>query len=608
MFKWISKAHLLSFEIGGAIGLGCLLAFLIGMSWRKWPDPLIDFGIQLYTPWRLVHGAVLYRDIDYLYGPLSQYFNATLFACFGTSLMVLVTANLLVFIAILASTYFLCRSAWGVGPAFAAVVIFIAVFGFSQFVTTGNHNYAAPYSHETTHGLLVCLLLAIMLVRWVENATFGVSLCAGILFGLTFVLKPEIALAGGLSILVAWLAKYLYGNLPSACAMAIMALGTIFPTIAFVIYFAFFMPWTEAVRAACHGWLIVITTTRFTGNIQELSFLGFDQIGKHFEQHALAAFLACLFTGLLAAVAWQVERIGRKWWYYLNIVLLAGLASWLAICKINWIESGRCLTGLALIYLGTCLVSLSKDRNLENNRRVRVTRLLMAVLATAFLARMILNARIYQLGYYQAVLAAIMVPAVLIGELPQWIGVGKRGAFVITIGTLSLFAPGVVILCGKSQQILSFKTLLVGTGEDRFYAFSPRIDPMGEIVDTVNDVLRESRSDQTLLVLPEGLMINYLARLPSPNAPCCYFSMAASPGREDQTVKELEHHPPDFVVIISRDLRGFGVQRYGEKPNEGQQILSWVGKNYEAVSTVGGDPLDYRQRGALILRRKHNFP
>ena len=48
------------------------------MSWRKWPDPLIDFGRELYLPWRLANGAVLYRDVDDFYGPLSQYLNAGL--------------------------------------------------------------------------------------------------------------------------------------------------------------------------------------------------------------------------------------------------------------------------------------------------------------------------------------------------------------------------------------------------------------------------------------------------------------------------------------------------------------------------------------------------
>jgi len=135
-------------EWSGLLILAGLTVFFLATSWRKWPDPLIDFGCELYTPWRLANGAVLYRDIDCFYGPLSKYFNAGLFKCFGPGLMVLVTANLVVFAAILAVIYGLCRRAWGAGPALAASAVFVAVFGFSQFVKTGNYNYATPYAHE----------------------------------------------------------------------------------------------------------------------------------------------------------------------------------------------------------------------------------------------------------------------------------------------------------------------------------------------------------------------------------------------------------------------------------------------------------------------------
>ena len=42
------------------------VAFVVAaaFSWRKWPDVLIDFGMQLYIPWRIDHGAVLYRDLQ----------------------------------------------------------------------------------------------------------------------------------------------------------------------------------------------------------------------------------------------------------------------------------------------------------------------------------------------------------------------------------------------------------------------------------------------------------------------------------------------------------------------------------------------------------------
>ena len=105
-------------------------------------------------------------------------------------------------------------------------------------------------------------------------------------------------------------------------------------------------------------------------------------------------------------------------------------------------------------------------------------------------------------------------------------------------------------------------------------------------------------------MLPEGEMINYLARQPSPVAPFFFFSAATSGDREAAIVRDLKKHPPDWVALVSRDLREYGVQRYGERPDQGGQILDWAGDRYEVAATFGGDPLDFRQRGAMLLQRK----
>ena len=80
--------------------LGCFVAVLgaavamLWLSWAKWPDPLIDFGRELYVPWMLAGGKVLYRDLLYFRGPLSPYLNALWFVLFGTGLHTLVWMNL----------------------------------------------------------------------------------------------------------------------------------------------------------------------------------------------------------------------------------------------------------------------------------------------------------------------------------------------------------------------------------------------------------------------------------------------------------------------------------------------------------------------------------
>src|SRR4051794_19306410 len=78
-------------------GIVVAMAFVAAaaLTWRKWPDCLIDFGLQLYLPWKISTGSVLYRDVMYLTGgPLSQHFDAVLFKLFGVSLLTLIISNL----------------------------------------------------------------------------------------------------------------------------------------------------------------------------------------------------------------------------------------------------------------------------------------------------------------------------------------------------------------------------------------------------------------------------------------------------------------------------------------------------------------------------------
>ena len=102
------------------IGIGSLLLgvfFLLKLSWRKWSDPQIDFGREVYIPWQLASGAKWLKDVDDLYGPLSRFIDAGLFRLFGPGIMILATANIVTYLVILALLYFLFRKAWGIAAS-----------------------------------------------------------------------------------------------------------------------------------------------------------------------------------------------------------------------------------------------------------------------------------------------------------------------------------------------------------------------------------------------------------------------------------------------------------------------------------------------------------
>ena len=181
-------------RLGLAVFLFTTIA-MVAISWRKWCHPIIDSGRELYTPWRLSQGAVLYRDVDDVYGPLSQYFNAGLFRLFGPGLVVLAVANLVIFTAILWLAYRLFRLAWGPVGAVSASLVFVTVFAFSPLLDISTFNYGLPYAHEATHGMLVLLALILAAGNWLTQPTLRASATVGLLTGLTLVLKPEFILA-----------------------------------------------------------------------------------------------------------------------------------------------------------------------------------------------------------------------------------------------------------------------------------------------------------------------------------------------------------------------------------------------------------------------------
>src|SRR5580658_9613047 len=66
--KHDSKAWLA--EAGGCALLAALLAYFLKVSWRKWPDPMIDSGPQWYAAWRVARGGMPFREMVWTYGPL----------------------------------------------------------------------------------------------------------------------------------------------------------------------------------------------------------------------------------------------------------------------------------------------------------------------------------------------------------------------------------------------------------------------------------------------------------------------------------------------------------------------------------------------------------
>lgn len=570
------------------------LPFLAG-SWRRWPDEVVDSGRELYTAWRLSCGEQLYRDVDSVYGPLSQIWNGLLFSCFGPGMMTLVVSNLVIFAAVLGLMLLLFRRAWGLVGAAAAGMVFVSLCGFTQLGETGNYNYALPYAHEVTHGMLAVLALASGVSSWLRSRRSAWLVGAGLCWGVCWVLKPEFILAGGLVGLTALEIALRQGIPIPRGAVAFAAAGTALPTLLFSAYFAWSGGWAQGWREATTAWRMVSSGAAVDRGFQAM-LSGWNAPWINFKQHVDWTAGVGFTLIALTVLAERISVIHRPALRLLGSGILLSLLVLLSL-------QPHVADGLPKSWLGLVIAYL-----LLTGRRVSAQhpeRRLLAVLGAALMVRMMLYGRLHHFGFYQAALALMVVTAVLMVEWPLRLPAHRR------FGRGLLVAAAGVILAGYGSQIvldsreeLGSRVLAVGSGADTFLARPPP-RPYGAWLNFAQDVLRRESASGSLLVLPEGLMLNYLTRMPSPVPPFFLFSFATRGDAEAELVRRLEERPPDWVVALSRDLREYGISRYGEREGQGKLLLEWIDRNYALVASAENrHPFDSPAGDLWVFRRQ----
>ena len=339
----------------------------------------------------------------------------------------------------------------------------------------------------------------------------------------------------------------------------------------------------DAFFAACFAWLngIFIWKDQLYAHVLN-NFSGMDDPKSHLITHSLATLRALGFIAGIAGAALGLKSIKKVWFkHVLGLSIFLGV--WLfAFNKVVWVNIGQCLLGLLSIYVlyrGLRIIRSLRD---EDDSAL-VLRSILSLFALALMTRMVLNGRLYQYGFIQAAMATMVITATLWDELPSILRLDRisRGYKMAGVGIFITCGVGTTI--SQSQKFLETKTLAIGVGRDLFYGF-----PGGEIVKSISENLAKQPNDHTLIVIPEGIMVNYLSRKISPVSVAAFYT---TPQLEAEILGNLKNNPPHWVVSITRDLSEYGVAHYGAKGNSGESINEWVKANYHTYATIGGDPL-----------------
>ena len=215
-------------------------------------------------------------------------------------------------------------------------------------------------------------------------------------------------------------------------------------------------------------------------------------------------------------------------------------------------------------------------------------RLVFAVFALVLLGKIALYTRVQHYGFTLALPATLLIVELLVGAIPRRLEArGRAGKTFRAIAIAALAAYVVGILYGH-HLFTSDKTVRVASGGDAFIA-----DARGTQVQTALDYLRNhAQPDDTLAMLPQGLMVNYLARLPHPNRYINFMPPEVISAGEANIVDAYANRPPTWIIVARVNVRGDAFYLLDGEYTYGREMLKWVKDNYEVVQVIEGPPSD----------------
>ncbi len=583
--------------------------FMMSVSWLKWPDLVVDFGAQVYIPWRLSEGEVLYKDIVYIYGPLSSYVHALLFKIFGPGIDVLIGFNVLVVTGLTVLIYFLFRKLANPLTGFFCAFAFLTLFAFGQYQGGGNYNFICAYVYSLPHGVALSFLALFLFLKFLENPQFKYLGLSAVVTGLVYWTKMEVFVALALPLFLGLLASWFQRRLNKKEAVReLLTTLTAFliPVVLFYFYFLTKMPLKEVL-------LIIPSPFSFLSDVGSLQqyklnqwILGFDQpafnLIKLFQYFLVLAVVLGLIIGLDFLLSGPWKHVKR-----LSLLFLVSLFSLLYVASshIPWLYLGRPLPLISIMLTGYYAFRLIRAFRENRNTGNELFLTIFSIFCTLILLKIILNTHLFHYGFALALPATLLTIHALLFLIPEYFSALKNSQGFYKTAALTLILFFVYIHVRVEYQVYQFKTLPISQGRDLLLDYDPELESRGVIVNQTLEYLnRKIKPGVEIATVPDGSLINYLSRHPHPIPALMFNPYNEALFGEQAYLDSMRKASSPFILLVHNDA---GIQVWGKRffgKDYGKNTFAWIMENYVLEKQFGQVPFSEKGFGIQLLKRK----
>ncbi|MBN1363897.1 MAG: hypothetical protein JW976_03740 [Syntrophaceae bacterium] len=579
-------------------------SYMLRLSWFKWPDVLIDYGRELYVPWQIIQGKVLYRDINHLYGPFSHYCNALLFQTFGTGLSTLAYFNIFLVILLTTIIYLILKSSFGDLIATTAGIFLLVIFAFSQYTGYSNYNFVCPYSHEITYGIFLFFLGLFIFKKYLMNQRPVYAAFIGLILGLIFLTKVEIFIAGFIALFfgLIFVFRQLKPLHPGKHLLNLI-LFFILPIIVFFIYFSLHMPLIDALDSLTASYRNIFIDA-LSHNIYYLHVSGFDYPTQNMSRLLTITIGYLLFFVFIGLISYLFARLSKKVFIYKTAVIIFAVIAlfiFFGHFPINWPDMARSFPVFILFLLFYLVINLIIKRDDKTFVAQYLPIIVLILFSLLLLLKMILNVRLYHYGFALAMPATLVMVTLLLFYLPSWVSKWGNKKVFLSFTVIFMFLA-LLFYFNMTKHIYEVKNYPIAEGRDRFLTFS---NPGIIVNDALGQIINLMSANDTLIVMPDGVMLNYLSRKRNPSRYFEFTPNFVEATGEDNIINEISLNPPSFVVLSKKNTEEHGAKYFGM--NYGLNIYSWIINNYDKVSSLGNERLNGEEFGISIYKKKKSY-
>ena len=555
----------------GIAGLAALTAFQMYATWATWGDLSIDAGHEMYVPWVLSEGQMLYRDVWYHYGPGAVYFNSWLFTIFGKHLAMLYFAG---GVSALVSAIFLFLTgselSYPLPGWVAGAVVVLEAFHEGLFCFPLPYSFAAVYGCATTCALLWLLVRGLRSSGWMWMTTGGLLAAAGLLMKLEFGVACYAALAMAATFRL--VAEKNWKRFAKDLAAMIPGL---------------------AICAAVIGWMVSIRGASFITQENIMSWptsffmrtygkAWLAQTGLAFSGEALLTALkhTVLVAGTLLALRLLLSE--KKMSLRGNLLVILLVLGLVAYCRmllwelsLTWVVQTVFFPKAMVLYTaaGAAIAACYWLREPKKNRAAQLALLLVFSSFLAFRLLLNMSPDGYPIYYNGPVtLGYLILLMIVFGAREGENNPGaRRAGTVALVGCLAAVAM-VAVLKGRRVNPVPFETKYGTLQVSQRVADNYRV---------ALAFLQEKKArGEAVLILPEDTSLYFLSDTYTPTRVYAFNPGIVAPGRmTEELFREIEQKNVKYLLWSNRTFVEYGVPDFGRDFN--QELAHYLKSRFE---------------------------